>query len=222
MKEFYQQLRKAMNIRNVTQTELCVRTGIPKSAMSQYISGAFKPKQKRTYLLSKALNVNEAWLMGCDDVPMEIVKPQSEKPIESNIGEVCDNKKIKLIPVFESVSAGFGSYADEHVIDYMPLYIESDYDAENMLAIKVKGDSMYPKIENGDIVAVRKQSDFENGNIVVILVDGDEGLVKKIYQDNEKVKLVSINPEYPDKLFYGEEADRLKIVGVVKQIIKNL
>lgn len=93
---------------------------------------------------------------------------------------------------------------------------------QNMLAIKVKGDSMYPKIENGDIVAVRKQSYFENGNIVVILVDGDEGLVKKIYQDNEKVKLVSINPEYPDKLFYGEEADRLKIVGVVKQIIKNL
>ena len=81
---------------------------------------------------------------------------------------------------------------------------------------------MYPKIEDGDIVAVRKQSDFENGNIVVILVDNDEGLVKKIYQDSDKVRLVSINPEYPDKIFKGEEICRLRVVGVVKQIIKNV
>lgn len=217
MKNFSEQLQKIMELRKISQVELCELTGIPKSAISQYLSGAFKPKQKRTYQIAKALRTTPAFLMGYTDNPEE-----TTNDIESNIGEVCDTKKIKLIPVFESVSAGFGSYADEHVIDYMPLYIESDYDAGNMLAIKVKGDSMYPKIENGDIVAVRKQSDFENGNIVVILVDGDEGLVKKIYQDSEKVKLVSINPEYPDKLFYGEEADRLKIVGVVKQIIKNL
>ncbi len=71
MAEFYQQLKKAMNIRNISQTELCEKTGIPKSAMSQYISGSFKPKQKRTFLIANALNVNEAWLMGYDDIPME-------------------------------------------------------------------------------------------------------------------------------------------------------
>lgn len=201
----------------LSQKEMAEKLNMPLRTYGAYERGERDISTAVLLNICKVLKVSSDYMLDVKDS-----HPQSEKPIESNIGEVCDNKKIKLIPVFESVSAGFGSYADEHVIDYLPLYIENDYDAENMLAIKVKGDSMYPKIENGDIVAVRKQSYFENGNIVVILVDGDEGLVKKIYQDNEKVKLVSINPEYPDKLFYGEEADRLKIVGVVKQIIKNL
>lgn len=68
--EFNMRLKKAMNIRAITQSELCEKTGIPKSAMSQYISGNFKPKQNRTHSLAKALDVNEAWLMGYDD-PME-------------------------------------------------------------------------------------------------------------------------------------------------------
>lgn len=68
--EFNMRLKKAMNIRAITQSELCEKTGIPKSAMSQYISGNFKPKQNRTHSLAKALDVNEAWLTGYD-VPME-------------------------------------------------------------------------------------------------------------------------------------------------------
>ena len=59
----------ALQIRNMKQTELCELTGIPKSAMSQYIKGSFEPKQDRIYLIAKALDVNEAWLMGFD-VPM--------------------------------------------------------------------------------------------------------------------------------------------------------
>ena len=70
MSEFYKQLKKAMELNHISQMELCKKTNIPKSAMSQYISGKFKPKQNRTYLIAKALNVNEAWLMGFDDVPM--------------------------------------------------------------------------------------------------------------------------------------------------------
>ena len=73
MAEFYKQLLKAMKLKCITQTELCKRTQIPKSAMSQYMSGKFKPKQTRTYLIAKALNVSEAWLMGFDDVAMERV-----------------------------------------------------------------------------------------------------------------------------------------------------
>jgi transcriptional regulator with XRE-family HTH domain len=60
----------ALTLRKMKQSELCARTGIPKSAMSQYISGAFEPKQDRIFLIAEALNVSEAWLMGYD-VPME-------------------------------------------------------------------------------------------------------------------------------------------------------
>lgn len=61
---------QALQIRNMKQIELSEKTGIPKSAISQYCSGAFRPKQKRLFLIAQALHVDEAWLMGLD-VPME-------------------------------------------------------------------------------------------------------------------------------------------------------
>ncbi len=68
---FGDRLKEALQARNMKQSELCLLTGIPKSAMSQYISGAFLPKQKRLWIIAHALNVNEAWLMGYDEIDME-------------------------------------------------------------------------------------------------------------------------------------------------------
>ena len=69
-------IKTALRIKGIKQSDLVRLTNIPKSAISQYISGAFEPKQDRVYLISKALNVSEAWLMGLD-VPMERAQPQS-------------------------------------------------------------------------------------------------------------------------------------------------
>ena len=80
---------------------------------------------------------------------------------------------------------------------------------------------MYPKIEDGDLVVVRKQSSVDNGQIAVVLIDGDEGLVKKVYYGNGWIELVSINPEYAPKRFEGSEAKRVEVVGLVRKIIKN-
>lgn len=77
-------LKKALSIRNMKPVELSEKTGIPKSAISQYMSGYAKPKQDRIYLICKALDINEAWLMGFD-VQMErkqISKETAEKDIE--------------------------------------------------------------------------------------------------------------------------------------------
>jgi transcriptional regulator with XRE-family HTH domain len=63
-------IREALSVRDMTQADLCRRTGIPKSAMSQYCNGGLVPRQDRTYVIAAALNVSEAWLMGFN-VPME-------------------------------------------------------------------------------------------------------------------------------------------------------
>ncbi len=63
-------IQKAMELRGLKQTDLVEKTGISKGALSSYISGRYIPKQNNTFLIAKALNVNEAWLMGAD-VPME-------------------------------------------------------------------------------------------------------------------------------------------------------
>ena len=65
-----ERIKKALVIKGMKQSDLCRLTKIPKSALSQYVSGAFEPKQDRIYLMAQALNVSEAWLMGLD-VPME-------------------------------------------------------------------------------------------------------------------------------------------------------
>ena len=64
--ELKNRLREALYIRNMKPIELSEKTGIPKSAISQYMSGYAKPKSDRIYLMSKALNVPEAWLIGYD------------------------------------------------------------------------------------------------------------------------------------------------------------
>lgn len=64
-------IKLAMDIRNIKQVDLCEITGIGKSSISTYLSGKYEPKQRNLFRIAEALNVNEAWLMGKDDVPME-------------------------------------------------------------------------------------------------------------------------------------------------------
>lgn len=80
-----ERIKKALYIKGMKQSDLCRLTNIPKSALSQYISGAFEPKQDRIYLMAQALNVSEAWLMGLD-VPMER-QVKKTSPTESNLSE---------------------------------------------------------------------------------------------------------------------------------------
>lgn len=65
-----ERLKEALSIRNMKQSELAARTGIGKSSISTYLSGAYVPKQKNIYKMAQVLDVSEAWLMGLD-VPME-------------------------------------------------------------------------------------------------------------------------------------------------------
>ena len=86
-------VKEALHIRGMKQSDLCRLTGIPKSAISQYLSGAFEPKQDRIYLLSRALNVSEVWLMGLD-VPMEREELQQKIPQDKQ--ELTEGEKILL------------------------------------------------------------------------------------------------------------------------------
>lgn len=246
LKEFSEQLKTVMEKRNISQTELCEKTGIPKSAISQYLSGQFRPKQKRTYILAQALHTTPEFLMGLTDNPEIPTAPWTiipgindgfpiptqikdslvserikEMNIESNISAIYQ-KNIRLLPVFESVSAGFGAYADDQVIDYCPFIISSEKEAAETIAIRVSGDSMSPKIEDGDIIRVHKQESVDSGSIAVVLLDGEEGLVKKVVYGDDWIELHSINPYYPVRRFEGEEVLRLRVVGLVKGSFRDI
>lgn len=159
--------------------------------------------------LAEALNVTPGFLMGWED----------EKP---NAELISAGDSIYKIPVFSSVSAGFGAYACSDIIDYMPLYFQNPSDVPDTICIKVQGDSMYPKIEDGDIIVVRRQESVDSGSIAVVLVDEEQGYVKKVFYDRETIELHSINPEYAPKVFKGKDVLRVRVVGLVKKIVKEV
>lgn len=74
LENFSNRFQKALDLRGMKQSDVVRATGIGKSAISQYLSGMYEPKQKNIFLLARALNVSESWLMGLD-VPMEREKP---------------------------------------------------------------------------------------------------------------------------------------------------
>lgn len=84
-------IRKALSIRNMTQSELCRRTKIATSAMSEYIKGLYDPKQDKIYIMAQALNVDPVWLMGFD-VPME----KEDKKISPHEPTLTEGEKVML------------------------------------------------------------------------------------------------------------------------------
>jgi len=199
-------IRKTRENLKISQTELANLSNTTKQNIYKYENGIITniPSDK-IETIAKILRVSPAYLMGW-----------SEMNEKSNIAEVLPKSEIRMIPLFETVSAGFGAYASDEIIDYVPLYIANDNEAENTLCIKVNGDSMYPKIENGDIVQVLKQDMVDSGQIAVVLIDGEEGLVKKVKIEKDFIELISLNPEYQPKKYEREEMNRVSIVGLVK------
>lgn len=155
-------------------------------------------------------------------VSVEYFKGEPERAQAESETIALDHNNLRMVPLFETVSAGFGAYASEDIQDYMPVYFHNPSEAAQTICIKVRGNSMSPKIEDGDIIQVHKQESVDDGSIAVVLVDGDEGLVKKLQYRPDGVDLISMNPMYPPMRFDAAEATRVRVVGLVTQVIKGI
>lgn len=195
---------------DMTQDELAQLTGYKsRSSINKIEKGGNDLPQSKIVAFAKALNTTPAYLMGWED----------DKPADTLT--VLPTDKIHMIPVFGSVAAGFGAYASSDIIEYIPLYIENDCDVADTICITVKGQSMYPKIEEGDRIVVRRQDSVDNGRIAVVMI-GDEAVVKRVECEKNKLTLISINPEYPPRVIEGKDLEDVRIVGLVQEVMKKL
>ena len=206
-------LRERRQELGLTMLQVATAIGVSEAAVSRYERGSIKNMRRdRIAKYAEVLKVD----------PTEFLSLGEPAPQKPN-GRLLDQNNIYMIPVFETVSAGIGAYADDHIISYTPVYLTSEREAAETLAITVKGDSMYPKIEEGDLVVVHKQDYFDNGDIVVAVVVGEEeGFVKRAFQSSGKLSLESINPSYPPMTFTGSRIEDVKIIGVVNMVIKTV
>lgn len=167
-----------------------------KSHLSQYVNGKSNPDNEKIFLLSKVFGVTEAWLLGYDVHRYERIE-------EAKINEPQTLQGLK-IPVLGTVAAGIPISAVEDILDYEE--IDSSWKNQGeFFALRIKGDSMQPKIDDGDVVIVRQQSDANSGDTVIALVNGDDATCKKLQKTDNGIMLVSTNPNYLPMFFTNEE-----------------
>lgn len=122
------------------------------------------------------------------------------------------------IPVLGYVRAGIPIEAVEEILDYEEISRDMARQGE-YFALSIKGDSMEPKISEGDVVIVRRQETVENGEYAVVLVNGNDATVKKFYKLENGIKLLSTNPSY-DPFFYTIEEVNSLPVSVVGKVVE--
>ncbi len=197
--------------KKISKREFCQYLNVSPSNFGNWVSGRNTSYMKYIHAIASFLDVSIDYLLGKETATLNADK--------TNLVGI-DQSSVYMIPVFESVSAGFGAYANDVITDYEPLYIKSVSEARDTICIKVKGDSMYPLIDDGDIIQVHKQTSVDSGSIAVVLLDGEEALVKKVIYGDTWIELHSINPMYKTMRFENENVLRLKVLGQVKKIIK--
>lgn len=133
--------------------------------------------------------------------------------------DILGNPVVPL-PLLGSVKAGYNYLAQENWIGTVDVETSLVGDGKDYFALKVKGDSMAPVFIEGDIVIIKKQNDCENNEYAVVIINGDEGTLKKIKKTDSGIILQPLNPAYGPVMYTKEEMETIPIiiVGVVKQL----
>ena len=204
MKTISERIKEGMVLRNLKQTDLVAITGISKGALSSYISGRYVPKQNNIYLIAKALNVNEAWLMG-SDVPSERSYNHSKKRI--------------VINVLGRVAAGLPIEAMENIIDTEEISEEMARTGE-FFGLQIHGDCMEPRMYEGDVVIVRKQEDAESGDIVIAMVNGNDATCKRLMKYAGGISLISLNSSKYEPMIFSNSDIIEKPVRILGKVVE--
>lgn len=188
---FVTRLRQAMFLIGVKQSDLVKKTGYSDGQMSSWYNGRYRPNAEAMTKLANALGVSVNYLLGKEDIPFA-------KMTVPNFHEV---------PVIGKVAAGVPIDAQEDIIGSLT----TDKD---VFALKIKGDSMSPRIMDGDIVLVHPQDHAEDGDLVIAVIEG-EATCKVLKKNAYGVTLVPFNAAYTPLVYSKAQAEELRILGKV-------
>ena len=191
---FARNLNKYMEKCNKKQSDIINDLGINKSAISTWINGTRMPRMDKVQALADYFYINKSDLLEEQD-------EQTEKP------------KGVRIPVVGDVAAGIPIEAIEDVIDYEEIDEDMAKRGE-FFGLRIKGNSMSPRIQNNDVVIVRLQPDAESGDIVIAKINGEDACCKKLQKHDNGISLISLNPDYEPMFFSRKEIITLPVVIV--------
>lgn len=219
-------------------SEFARKLDLPKSSISRYFNKSRQLPINKINLFSDVLGVSSEYLLGIQTIASDRNKTQNELlnvynkletkrqtkvyafateqlKEQNNVVNMSDYIEEETewyeVKFYGSVSAGTGLYLDDEQVETISFgadMIPSGTD----FCLKVNGDSMEPTFHDGDYVFIKRETEFRNGTIGAVIVNGDAYL-KKIYITEDSIKLVSLNKKYKD--ITVTQDDNLKYVGTV-------
>lgn len=162
-----------MQIHEENRKDLSKLFDVPYTTLCDWINGKTYPRIDKIELMARHWGIEKA----------DLVEPPRQK------------KNKFIIPVMGKVAAGYPIEAVENIIDYEEISETMARQGE-FFALRIQGDSMQPKFSEGDVVIVRKQETVDNGDIAIIMVNGDEATIKKVQRFDGGINLIPTNPAY--------------------------
>lgn len=206
-----QNIRKAREEKQMTQDELAKRMGYKsRSTIARIENGDNDVSQSKLKKFSEILDVSIRFLLDGSDSP--VPADARERP--------ATNIPVYKIPVLGKVVAGTPINAIENITDYIRVTNPAAADG-SYYALHVTGASMEPEMREGDLVIVHKQEYFDNGDICIVLVNGNEATVKKVQKSDQGITLIGFNAVvYPPHFYDAKEVEELpvKVIGKVEEV----
>lgn len=143
--------------------------------------------------------------------------------IDNLMGWEVESSQGIQIPVLRTVTAGIPISAVENILDYEEIP-QSWKTQGDFFGLKIKGDSMYPEINDGDTVIVRQQSTANNGDTIIALINGDDATCKRYERTKTGLMLIPNNSSYTPIFYTNEEIDSLPVtvIGKVVELRRKL
>lgn len=188
-----------------TQEELAQKLGLQKSAIAKYENG-------RVENIKRSIIQNMAKVLECSPTYLMNFEPNVEPAKIAEKGSVS-------IPVLGRVAAGIPIEAIEDIVDTEEIPKKLAQTGK-FFGLIIKGDSMEPRMAEGDVVIVRQQDDAESGDIVIAAVNGTDATCKRIRKYRDGIELISINPAYAPMFFTNAEIEEkpIRILGKVVEL----
>lgn len=193
--------------------------GVSKSTVKKWESGYIENmKRDKIALLAKALKVSPLYIMGID-CSLEQANNNDYVNFQVASNLKSDHKTGFTIKVLGRVAAGIPIDAIEDVIDTEEISEEMAATGE-FFGLQIHGNSMEPRICEGDVVIVRKQNDAESGEIVIVTVNGTDATCKRLRKYRDGIELISNNPSYSPMFFTNQEIIEkpVRIIGRVVEL----
>lgn len=202
-------MEEIKNEKNISISELARRVGMAKSAVSKYFKRQREFPLNRANEFAKALGIEPDYLLGID-----FKMPTNAVFVDSVVN----------IPIIGNIAAGTPILAEQNIEGNITM-LPQNVPTGKLIALNIKGDSMYPTIPNGSQVLVRLQEEVENGEIAAVLLPSEvsdeyEATLKRIKKQGDITMLIPDNKDY--ELIIVTEDSSAYIVGKAVQVIYDL